>query len=179
MSLFPSPFERHQTIFDPFRRLVFLDNEDIMRESSSSHQNNIPMNWKETSHSHIFEFYLPGLTKDDVKLQVHQGRLLHISGERKEEEEEGETAKEEKWHCKERISGRKFFRQFRLPVDAKVEEIKAEMHDGLLVITVPRDQTKMKKGKNKGWQVEVCGDDDEEANARSPKGLGRFVCCKA
>ncbi|RVW93815.1 hypothetical protein VitviT2T_030779 [Vitis vinifera] len=128
----------------------------------------VHMDWKETPQAHIFQVDLPGLTKNEVKLEVHQGRVLHISGCREEEPEE----KGEKWHCRERSCG-SFSRQFRLPEDAKVEEIKASMHDGVLIVTVPKDEALMKHSQKN--MVEISGDDE----AHAPKGLGRFVCCKA
>ncbi|GFP86331.1 17.6 kDa class i heat shock protein 3 [Phtheirospermum japonicum] len=59
----------------------------------------------------------PGLKKEEVKVEVEDGNVLQISGERSGEKEE----KNDKWHRVERSSG-KFLRRFRLPENAKLDE---------------------------------------------------------
>jgi HSP20 family protein len=74
---------------------------------------------------------LPGLTKDDVKVEMTED-LLTISGERKEEKEE----KHEGFYRTERNYG-SFYRQIPLPEGAKTENATATFHNGVLEITVP------------------------------------------
>ncbi|HEX7333654.1 MAG TPA: Hsp20/alpha crystallin family protein [Pyrinomonadaceae bacterium] len=74
---------------------------------------------------------LPGLTKDDVKVEVTDN-LLTLSGERKEEKEE----KREGFYRSERSYG-SFYRQIPLPEGAKTENAAATFHNGVLEIKIP------------------------------------------
>ncbi|XP_022955630.1 26.5 kDa heat shock protein, mitochondrial isoform X1 [Cucurbita moschata] len=75
---------------------------------------------------------MPGIRKEDVKVRV-EGRILSIRGEHSEEDEEEESG----WR-----GGRYGYYEstVMLPEDAVADEIKAELKDGVLTITIPRTE---------------------------------------
>jgi len=74
---------------------------------------------------------LPGMKKEDVKVEVTDGHLA-ISGERKHETEE----KKERFYRCEREYG-SFYRAVPLPEGVKLEDVKATFSDGVLEVSVP------------------------------------------
>ncbi|XP_050367741.1 18.5 kDa class I heat shock protein [Argentina anserina] len=143
MSLIPS--FRRSNVFDPFALDLWDPFKDFQFPSSSlsefPRENsafvNTRIDWKETPEAHVFKADIPGLKKEEVKVVVEDDRVLQISGERKIEKED----KNDTWHRVERSSG-KFSRRFRLPENAKVEEIKASMENGVLSVTIPKAEVK-------------------------------------
>lgn len=79
---------------------------------------------------------VPGMKKTDFQVEVTEGKL-HISGERKAEE------KKEGRKCQliESSFGT-FSRSFQLPETVKVDDIQAVYEDGILKLTLPKDQKK-------------------------------------
>jgi HSP20 family protein len=73
---------------------------------------------------------LPGLKKEDVKVEVTDGYLA-ISGERKREEEKQE---EEFYRCEREYGS--FYRAVPLPEGVKLEDVKATFADGVLEVSV-------------------------------------------
>ena len=118
-------------IWDPFQGFGPLMNSSTAGDTSAFAQSRI--DWKETPEAHVFKADLPGLKKEEVKVELEEGNVLQISGERSKEQEE----KNDKWHRVERSSG-KFMRRFRLPDNAKVDQVKAAMENGVLTVTVPK-----------------------------------------
>ena len=74
---------------------------------------------------------LPGLKKEEVKVEVTDGYLA-VSGERKREEEE---KKEEFYRCEREYGS--FYRAVPLPEGVKLEDVKATFADGVLEVSVP------------------------------------------
>jgi HSP20 family protein len=74
---------------------------------------------------------LPGMKKEDVKVEVADGRLT-ISGERKTEAEE----KRGDFYRSERQYG-SFYRSVPLPEGAKLEDVKAAFSNGVLEVSIP------------------------------------------
>ena len=84
---------------------------------------------------------LPGMTKDNVKVEVSDGALV-IQGERKEEKEQ----KEKGYYAAERSYGA-FYRALPLPEGVKIDEAKATFKDGVLEIVVPAGKLPEKHGR--------------------------------
>ncbi|XP_042486103.1 17.8 kDa class I heat shock protein-like [Macadamia integrifolia] len=159
MSLIPSFFGGRRTITDPFSMDIWDQFNDFPFSTSLSIPRtqfsnetaafvNARIDWKETPQAHIFKADLPGLNKEEVKVEVEEGGVLQISGERSKEQEE----KSDQWHRVERSSG-KFLRRFRLPENAKIDEVKAAMENGVLTVTVPKEEVKKPEVK----AIEISG----------------------
>lgn len=84
---------------------------------------------------------LPGLTKEDVKVELTD-EALTISGERKEEKEETRAG----FYRTERNYGR-FFRQIPLPEGVKTDKANAVFRNGVLEVTVPVVKTELNARK--------------------------------
>ncbi|CAF1708815.1 17.6 kDa class I heat shock protein 3 [Brassica napus] len=157
MSLIPSFFGGRRTnVFDPFSLDLYDPFEGFSTPSGMTNTTskdvaaftNAKVDWRETPEAHVFKADLPGLKKEEVKVEVEDGNILQISGERSSENEE----KNDKWHRVERSSG-KFMRRFKLRENAKVEEVKASMENGVLSVTVP----KMPERKPEVKSIDISG----------------------
>lgn len=100
---------------------------------------------KESPEAFTIEAELPGMTKDDVKVTVHDG-VLSIQGERKHEEETNDS----KHHRVERVYG-SFRRRFTLPENVSEGSIRASFKDGILSLTLQKSEP----AEPKAIEVEV------------------------
>lgn len=81
---------------------------------------------------------LPGVRKEDVKVEAVNG-VLTLTGDRKYVKED----KDEKSHRVERFYG-SFTRSFTVPEDVLTDKIAAEFKDGILVVRLPKTDIKSK-----------------------------------
>jgi HSP20 family protein len=95
---------------------------------------------KKTNGDFVVTAEVPGLKKEEVKVELSGDNLI-LEGERKLEKKE----EKEGWFQTERHYG-KFYRSIALPEGAQVDQVKAELNNGVLEIKVPvaEPKTKMK-----------------------------------
>ncbi|PKI61014.1 15.4 kDa class V heat shock protein [Punica granatum] len=90
----------------------------------------IPQNyvhWTQTPDCHIYSADLPGVRKEEIKVEVEDSRYLVIRTEAVEESNE---------------PARSFTRKFRLPTMVDIDGISAGYEDGVLTVRVPRSITR-------------------------------------
>jgi HSP20 family protein len=86
----------------------------------------------ESKDSYHIRAELPGMKKEDIKVEVKDGTLT-LSGERKSEK----LAEDVEYRHVERVDA-KFWRSFSLPETVKRDGIEATYKDGVLEIRVPK-----------------------------------------
>jgi|SRR3954470_90961 HSP20 family protein len=91
-----------------------------------------PVDLHETVDAYIVSAELPGIIREDLDIHFHDGRLT-LSGVRRER-----GAGCEQYHRVERGHG-SFSRSFQLPVPVDPDRITADLHDGVLTVTCPKD----------------------------------------
>jgi HSP20 family protein len=121
---------------DPFRS--FWDLASLPRQEQQAMLGSTDI--VETDKELVFKSDAPGMTKEDIKIHVSDGRVLCISGERKSEHKEAT----DKFHRVERSFG-KFTRQFRLPDTVDVSKIAAKVENGGLTVIIPKLTTPVAK----------------------------------
>jgi HSP20 family protein len=82
---------------------------------------------------------LPGVREKDVSVTVEDGDLV-LRGKRSFER----ATTDENFYCHERRAGQ-FMRRLRLPTSVNQEKIRAEFHDGVLRVTLPKARQERKQ----------------------------------
>jgi len=111
---------------------TIMGNLDAAREESAIASFIPAVNTRVDDDAYYIELDLPGVKKDDIEITT-EDNILTVSGERKMREE----LKEDDYYKVESRYG-KFSRSFTLPEDADVENIHAEMKNGVLEVIIPK-----------------------------------------
>ena len=90
-----------------------------------------PIDVHETADEYVITAELPGLRRNDVQIQVRDGRI-QISGQRPERD-----VPCEQYHRVERGHG-SFSRTFELPLPVNTDHVTADLHDGVLTVVCPK-----------------------------------------
>ena len=137
--------------WDPMRDISAIQEkmnqlfEDTMSRSRSREEGLGPGMWTpavdiyETNEGVVVKAELPGLTKEQIGIEVKDG-LLILKGERKIEKD----MKEENYHRIERAYGT-FQRSFSLPASVDQEKISANLKEGVLELILPKKEQAKKR----------------------------------
>ncbi len=98
-------------------------------------------NINESDVSHTIELAVPGLKKEDIKIELKENRLT-ISADVKKE-----ANKENTKNVRKEFSYHSFKRSFNLPKLVDIEKIEAKNENGLLTVIIPKKEAEIKKNK--------------------------------
>jgi HSP20 family protein len=139
------PFREMETMLDPYAKSFdwpFRGGRDLNLSGAD---------WApradicETDDNFSVNVEVPGIKREDVKINL-ENHVLSISGENKQEKEE----KGKKFHRVERYYGC-FSRSFSLPENVDEEKIDAVFKDGMLTLTIPKKEV----AKPKAIEIKV------------------------
>jgi len=112
-------------------------NESLARSGGSTFVPKVDI--VESHDTYEIHMAIPGLTKEDFKIELNDSYLT-VSGERKFSNEK----KEKTFHSVETYYG-SFKRSFSLPENIDASKIDAKYNNGILELTIPKDEKKALK----------------------------------
>jgi HSP20 family protein len=116
--------------WDPFRDLIRIQH-GLERLAANGPQGWAPaVDLCETQESFIFSVELPGLAREQIRIDVHENKLT-LQGRR------DARVSCDQYHQVERGHG-EFCRTFLLPHAVNADGVAADLADGVLTITVPK-----------------------------------------
>jgi HSP20 family protein len=123
------PIEKRPTLFDDFFKPW---NEWFANDRMFGRTINVPaVNITEEKNEYMVALAVPGMKKDDFRIDI-EGNMLTISSEKEETKEE----KDKKFTRKE-YNFTSFSRSFTLPDEVDKQKIEAKYEDGVLRISLP------------------------------------------
>ncbi|PNX99425.1 class I heat shock protein [Trifolium pratense] len=108
------------SLWDPFMNFHFplpSPISSLFPEFNFGSSLNTRLDWRETPRSHVWKIVLPGFTNEDVLVELQEERMLQVS-----------------------VESGNFMSRFKIPDDGNLQELKANMINGVLVVTVPKLQ---------------------------------------
>lgn len=125
-------------LYKPFDRFLEDFTEQYAGRNKSSLSNKAEFQPRcevtEDKNNYLLRFDLPGVSKDEIKIDLHENRIS-VSGERKEITRKDE----ENQHFSEIFYG-SFNRSFTFPTQIDGEKILAEYENGILNIQIPKSE---------------------------------------
>lgn len=128
--------------WNPFREIAEMQRQldRVFDDRWSNFEPRLGGNWlaldlTETDGDYKVVADMPGLTANDIHINLHDG-ILNISGEVKREE----TKESDRQVLQERVYG-KFSRSVQLPMPVDAEKVSANYDNGILILTLPKAES--------------------------------------
>jgi len=123
---------------DPFFDIVnlFEGLNNVVKGGDIDFQKSFVSNIREEDDKYVVDIEAPGMSKDDISIEVDNG-FLTISGKR---ELKNETKKED--YIVIESSFGSFERKFKLPKNVDLENIDAKFENGLVELVIPKNEEK-------------------------------------
>ena len=145
----PLVFDEFDNIFDKFEDIFKFPNylDKFGGSLLTKYTKKPAMNVSNTEKEYIIELSVPGLSKEDIKIEFNDNDTLTISGKKKTEKSDKRTG-----YSYSEFSYDTFERILKLPEDtdtSKLDTITAKHENGVLTLTIPKLQEDKKDIKSK------------------------------
>lgn len=142
MTILPkSPLERLVYFQDEVDRLFHLLFDNSPMSSSINHSNYPRVDVYAKGNEINFEFEVPDINKEDIVLSISND-LIVVEGVKKEKMKSGIK----NYICMERVYG-KFQKVVKVPSIVDTKHARAEYHDGILTVILPKIEERRNKSK--------------------------------
>lgn len=130
------------TYWDDFFNDNFFNNFQV-----GTWNNSVPaVNVEENENAYTIEVAVPGLSKNDFRIDL-EDHVLTVSSEQKDEKKE-----EKRNYMRREFSYNSFKRSFQLPESVDMDKIKASHEAGVLIIHLPKREEVLQKAPK---QIEI------------------------
>jgi HSP20 family protein len=128
------PFQELQRIQDRLNR-VFGELAPSMQGRGGMQGMEIPnVDVQEQNNEIIVTADVPGMDRNDIKLEITDNNVLEITAQKKSEKKEGEEAK---GYLRHERSYMGFYRAIQLPAEVDKSKARATYNNGVLSVTMP------------------------------------------
>ncbi len=118
----------------PYRRIAHTRTGNNYEQNQREERKIVfPLDIQSTDNDYVVHAFLPGVTAEDLDIQI-ENHIVTIKGEIRIEEDENS-----KYLLRERPSGT-FQRAIELPDDVDADHVQAELKNGVLTVHLPKSE---------------------------------------
>ncbi|ORY23291.1 HSP20-like chaperone [Neocallimastix californiae] len=142
-TLYPYPYLSYNPVKSFENQVSKTFNSDIFKSFSPK------INLSEDENNYYIHADLPGMKKDQVKMELSdEDRILTISESEKKEQKDTNKEENNKKYSRIECSYGKFSRSFSIPENADINNIQAKMENGVLEVTLKKMEAQKNEHKH-------------------------------